>query len=645
MASLGSYQKQLEYGSELHDKILSALKSHLVRWRSVVSNRLDAWKRAEELYMAFIPEQDEDARRRSQRESGKPQYTTLVIPYSYATLLTAHTYWVSVFLSRSPIFQFMGRHGESEQQIQAVEALIDYQVQVGQMIPSLYWWLMDVGKYGYGVIGCYWADESYTITRFVEKPKEVLGIPIPGTSEVVQIIEPVQGYEGNKLFNIRPHDFIFDPRTPLSRYQDGEFCGRLLTMGMNEVKRRAARGEYFNVEHIERASASVYRERLLSSPQVNLPFEQGGLENYYPDTKKPGVVELSEIVWEIVPSELGVGDSDFPEKWVFTVAADAVIIGCQPMGEYHNKFPFFVLMYDFDPYSVSPKGMMDYLKPLNDVLDWLFNSHMFNVRKALNDQWVIDPSRVLVRDIKEGGPGRIIRLTPEAYGTDVRTAITQFPVVDITRQHLASIDQVISLIQRVTGVTDNLMGVVYPGGRKTATEVRSSNTFGVNRLKTLAEYFSASAWSPLAQVLVQNSQQHYSAARKMRIVGDLAGEARKFVEVTPESIQGFYDFVPVDGTLPIDRFAQANLWKEILLGIHQSPILAQQFDIGRIFAWMAQLAGLKNINQFKIQVTPDEAALSAAANGSIRPIRPAPPGGAPTQVPGVPELQGVLPQV
>ena len=90
--------------------------------------------------------------------------------------------------------------------------------------------------------------------------------------------------------------------------------------------------------------------------------------------------------------------------------------------------------------------------------------------------------------------------------------------------------------------------------------------------------------------------------------------------MSPEDIAGFYDFVPVDGTLPIDRFAQANLWKEILLGMAQMPMIAQQYDIGRIFEWMSQLAGLNSIRQMRIQPTPDSMIRELAAGGEIEPM-------------------------
>jgi hypothetical protein len=172
------------------------------------------------------------------------------------------------------------------------------------------------------------------------------------------------------------------------------------------------------------------------------------------------------------------------------------------------------------------------------------------------------------------------------------------------------------------------MAVLNQGGRKTATEVRQSNTAGLTRLKTQAEYWSAAAFSPHAQMLLQNTQQYYDQIQMFKIAGDLMEEAGT-LQVGPEDIMGFYDFVPVDGTLPVDRFAQANLWKEILFGLAKMPELGMQFDIPGIFTWMAQMAGLKNIKRFRVQTMPDQMAMGQAQAGNIVPIAGGMPNGGP----------------
>ena len=71
----------------------------------------------------------------------------------------------------------------------------------------------------------------------------------------------------------------------------------------------------------------------------------------------------------------------------------------------------------------------------------------------------------------------------------------------------------------------------------------------------------------------------------------------------------------------MDRMAQANLWKEMMGNLRMMPPqVAMQYDWSRIFAWVAQLAGLKNINQFKIQVTPDQMLQQQATAGNVIPM-------------------------
>jgi hypothetical protein len=69
--------------------------------------------------------------------------------------------------------------------------------------------------------------------------------------------------------------------------------------------------------------------------------------------------------------------------------------------------------------------------------------------------------------------------------------------------------------------------------------------------------------------------------------------------------------------MPVDKLALANLWKEIMGGVAASPDLMIQYDIGKIFAYTAQLAGAKNINRFKLQLTPDEVVAREAAKGNL----------------------------
>lgn len=614
-----SLNAKLRYGSAKHQRILEALRARKKRAKDKVEERSADFEEYEELFDAYIPETTDAKLRKERMKQGDPDYYTVVIPYSYAALLTAHTYWTSVFLSRTPVMQYTGRHGEPQMKVQAVEAIMDYQMMVGGMLGPLYHWMHDAPKYGYAVLYDYWDKEVIQTSRIVEEPISVFGVPLPGKSKRVKQTSRTVGYIGNRLMNVHPIHFWPDWRVPMVDYQKGEFVARYVELSWNQLIKGRHQEKYFNLDIVE---------RMAHSDEWDDSSWEGGRTTELPDEEEYEVsmeiadVEMQkgfEIIIELVPKEWELGTSNYPEKWVFTVIGDKVIVEARPYARAHDKFPYSILPMDFDAYKLFSTSMLERLRPLNDVMTWLFNQHFFNVRSSLSNNFIFDPSRVVVKDLNRRGVSKLIRLKESAYGTDIRSVIQQIPVHDVTNNHLSEAANVSELFNKVFGINDNLMGQIHQGGRKTATEIRTSSTFGINRLKTVAEYWSAVGFMPMAQRLLQNTQELYDEEQQFKIAGQLAGDAQ-FINVDPMTIAGMYDFVPVDGTMPIDRYAQANLWKEILMGVSKMPQVAGRYDLGGIFSWMSQLAGLKNIKQFEVSVIPDQAMAQQAQAGNIVPM-------------------------
>jgi hypothetical protein len=633
--SLNPFAGQFKLGTEKHRKISSWLDDRVNLAHDAYDSRFSDMLKMEKQFNAYVPTKDVDReRKRKKSEEGEHDYVTIEIPYSYATLMTAHTYYTSVFMGRNPTFQMAGRHGEGEQQTQCVEALLDYQFTTGGGMVPLFVWLLDPGRFGYGVIGHFWDTERITTRQYVEEVPTFLGLPIPGAKprRVPQLTQSV-GYQGNRLFNVRPQDFLPDPRKALIDFQKGEFCARYVEISWHELSAGERSGKYFNVAALKAAHeatlqgniGTVTRDRGAEDLVAHLQLPDNAFDGISSYEIPSGLVKGHEIYVRLVPSEWGLGEGDDYEVWVFSRSQTGIVFGVEPLGLIHGKFPFDILLNETEGYSLFSASMMDRVSPLNDALSWLLNSHMYNVRAMLNNQLVVDPSRVVMKDVESKEAGKIIRLKPAAYGQDARSVISQLQVGDITRSHLNDMQMFEQIIQRVLGVNDNVMGMVNTGGRKTATEVRSSTSFSVNRLKTTCEWFSATGFAPLAQKLVQSSQQLYDMGRKMKIVGDLGQMAPQFAMVTSDSIAGFYDYVPVDGTLPVDRFAQANLWQMLMGQARNFPQIMQGVDMVKLFGWVANLAGLKNFNQFKLQVVPDAMAMGQAQAGNVVPLRGGPP--------------------
>ena len=137
-------------------------------------------------------------------------------------------------------------------------------------------------------------------------------------------------------------------------------------------------------------------------------------------------------------------------------------------------------------YGFGNCGMMDYLTPIQDTISWFINSHIYNVRAALNNMLIVDPSMVEMQDLKNPEPGKLIRLKRAAYGQDVREALHQLQIFDVTQGHIDAAQMFVKLGQYLTGITDNMMGLQDEGGRKTAAEVRISSQAGASRLAAQA---------------------------------------------------------------------------------------------------------------------------------------------------------------
>lgn len=604
----------LPFSGKQHKKILSEIRQRINAAQAKTKDRVEKWEFQERQAQGFIKLSELEKKTLRQE---KQKYVSVQVPYSYGMMMSAHTYFASVFLSRDPVFQVEGRHGEAEMNVQAMEALLRYQLVVGQMQYPLFIWLYDAAKYGLGILGAYWDEKRNYVSQIVEEPKKYLGVEIPGTMQKRRVTTSVLSYAGHNCFNVQPQRFFWDPSVTPAYLQRGEYCGRFYTMAWHEFQQGALEGKYINGDEAQQYFGLSDPESFVSS-WLEIP---DGFNLSNTKTSK-GFGSFTDIFVRLIPKEWGLGSSQYPEIWVFTILHQSLIVQARPTGELSGMFPFFTLEAEIEGYGLYRPGMMEQQQSYNDILTWLFNSHFYNVETALNNQFVYDPMRVHMEDILDPAPGKRIRLKPSAAGTDVKTAVTQLATYDVTQTHMSDFEKVGQLMQRGSGIADGIMGMLAPGGRKSATESRIAAQGAANRLKTLSEYMGAQGWLPFSQYLIANSQQFYQADMKLKIAGSAAG-TQSFIQVNPETIAGAYDYIPVDGNMPIDRFAQAQLYQELMLGLAQNPMLAQQFDFVRMATYIAKLFGMKSVDEFRVQTVPNQQLEAEVQAGNAVPLQEA----------------------
>lgn len=625
---------KVERDSPLHKQIVQGVCARKDLSQNRLAHMRRRWEDADKEHQIYIDERSADKLRKAKMNDPKRsegyQYVDVHVPYSYAIMMSMHTYFCSVFLSRSPILQFTARHGEPEQNIMAVEAIMDYQTTIGGHLASYYVWLLDASKYGIGILWQYWSKEEIAVARYIDQPIERNGVTFLKTQKQRQI-KMIEAYEGNRTFNVRPQDYLPDPRVPLHSPQKGEFQGRIFTMNVNTAYKGKKSGQYINIDQAIAEAKARSGDRGMDRHEAvseNLP-KPGVDAGESQDSTLIDEIPCIEMIIELIPKLWGLGNSDYPEKWVFVLAHESIVIEAHPYGMLHGKFPGETIEIEADGYNLGSRGILEIAKPLNDTMNWLFNSHFYNVRKSLNGDIIYDPTRISTRDIQDGAPGKRIRVKPEAYGEDIRKFLHVIPPdAAATQSHMRDLQVVADLMHRVTGVAEALLGTQSNNsGRKSATEIRTSSSSSINRMKTSTEYMSALGFAPFAQLLLQSTQQNYSSEKKFRLAGDMVANAAKFIDINPESIAGSYDYVAVDGTLPIDRFALVTMWTNFFTQLRNFPQIAMEYDMGKLFGHVAQLGGLKDVKQFRLNVgpggqPPGTIPIGELANGGGRPAGP-----------------------
>jgi hypothetical protein len=570
-------------------------------------------------------------------EKGRPpQVVSVTLPYSFAVIATIVTYLLHTFCGRKPILQVGTYKGEKANQSRLMETVLQYNADHTRLIKWLWNFLQDTQTYGLGVLRTAWRNDYRMRTKRSSIPQfNFFGIQFG--SKPIATREKSLVYSGNDVCTIDPFMFFPDPNVPMSEVnRRGEFVVWRSFPGKHSLKDDEASGRYKWVDHAntqmpKMASGSTDSNgsdrtlRASGSTTPNGRSQESDVVHTYQEDQGTFV---------IIPRELGLGEATVPQKWLFTVLNKSQIVQAEPFDADHDMHPVCVA----EPYSLGygfgSLGMADYLGPIQDTLSWLINSRMHNVRVALNNMFVVDPSMVEMQDIRKPSAGRIIRLKRAAYGQDVNTVLKQLTVTDVTTSHTKDIELLMRIGQQLSAVTDNILGLQEAGGRKTATEVRTAGEAAASRLAAQARIISAQALVDLAEQMVTNIQQYIDENFYIMVVGE---EGRtEPLRVGPDQLGGDFYFPIHDGTLPLDKIALLDVWKEIFIGVAKDPELRQAYSLPKMFEWIAELGGARNIESFKVNVAPNSVIESQLQNGQLAPIGAAPapvaPGAGPLAV-------------
>lgn len=612
----------LKPGEVLHDNLKNEILRRVRASHDVMNKRYDSWNDIDKMLTAYIPlSVEEEARKK--KDATRP--VSIVIPLAYQMLETLLTYQMTALLDR-PICRYEGMGPEDVVGAILLEKVIDFHCQRSKVGLPLHTSWRDAFAYGLGITSPFWDRRGgKKTTRTTGQRWNWNRLRYEDYEE--ETVEDIIAFEGNGLYNIDPYLYFPDPNIAAQNIQDAEFVawGRRDNYPSLLSDEMTTGTNLFNVQYLKHINTG--RSPLFMTDQSARDKFGQDLQK---DDRAAHPVDVIYMCWNLIPADWRLGDSAKPEKWIFGLAADEVIISADRLGLDHDMFPLGVCAPDFDGYSVTPLSKLEVVYGEQQVINWFINSRVANVMKVHKGIIVYDPSVVNPYDVEdEETDGLKIRVRRESFGKTPKEHIFQLPVQDVTQSHLGDVAMMTDMAHQGVGTVDAVRGIMtHRSERRSATEASGARTSALSRLERMARITGIQQLWDIAYMFAKNTQQLMRQDLYVKTAGQWEEVLRKehgvaeHIKVSPMDIGINYDVIPHDATVP----SGTNLEQKVLIwqGMMQDP--ERKYEHMRWFQNMARDMGVKNLHQYErkqpvqAQVQPTQQVMDEVQKGNMRPV-------------------------
>lgn len=647
---------RIESDKDFRVKMVKLAKDYLKLGRDTLSYWTADFDVAYDALMGYSPMERADYER---LERGHPKRFTL--PVTATQITTMATYISQVLFGQDTPHKVDARGPEDELPAEFMNQLLRWNAEQQQMYLLGYLWVFDAVGVNRGIFYNHWAPIYKISTQMQETPT---GEKNPdGTAKKYWAPRRVKKEAGgyNRAYLVSPYDFICDPALPLWRLQEMRFCGHRTSLSVIDLERRSLLGpdnpQYVlpsSVAHLKehntksgpktvdgyttaasapsptglpsRVSRTAYERGRVTSPNV-----QGAADKH-----DAGNTECWEMWVRLVPKDYGIHEGTEPVEMQFLIAGHETLLAMNESTYDHGQYPYSVAEgrpcahFQFSP------GWVMMLKGIQDHVDWLKNRHQEALQRTVGNVFIVDPSMVDTTDfMNPEKEGLLIPLKPDAYGKKISDVIQQVPIKDLTEHFHEEMMQFVAFSETVTAANSSMQGAGL-GEDPSATQFAGTQQMSAGRMTSIARLLSVQGLVPQTRMFVANFQQFMTQAQRVRFHSDrpdlpaeLAGAFS--VELNRDVIQGDFDYIAHDGTLPGTDSRKVAAGSKLLEAV---PLIPQVFtpapgniDPRQVIFAVAKAAGL---NVESLTYRPNQLPPNGAAGGGGQ----LPPGAAQAPSPG-----------
>lgn len=618
-------QKQNKQISDLLQKCKECMKTS----RDEMVSYYPAWDFADQVYRGEKKPDEQDKKATKRKEPVK-----MILPMTKSQVETFVAFMCRMFTQKPYYFELEPMSDEDVTPARMGQATLERDLKwnsyKGVILPAFG---RSIAKYGVGIKKETWLHKKKVCKTKVPDPNYVPNPQLPplAPEQMPMIEQAVEEtlYLGNKVINVSPYQFFPDPSVPLTRFQEGEFCGSEEEQSYSYLEGLEKDGVVAGIKHVRRTADGDLKRRLQFATQSSVkdPTNQ--------KTSRYGV--LTEIQVKLNPSTTMINEGvpldpliDREVVCLIWYVNDDRIVRIEPdMGYNHDEFSYSVSQFLNDGERFVNGGIAEDIGSLQETATWFINAHVTSVRKVIDNKIIVDPKYVEMKDLEERRS--VIRTKPGASATTMERWFHQLQVQDVTAKHVDDADKMNAWAKEGTGINENLLGQ-FASGRRSALEARNVNSNSAARLILTVYGIWETGEIPMGKRMLSNLQQGLDVAQLVRIYGETRTMAEnaasqltdpqglnavaRFIPVDKKQLVGSFDFQLFDGTLPSQRGATAMQLREMLKEMAANPasIPLLGFDPALILQEILELSDVRNVN--RLRLTPERLQLFMSMAGA-----------------------------
>lgn len=635
----------LHPNSHNHQQMISFLVTMATAGKKLVDDARSEWKKLQLNVESFVP-LDEAERLIKEEDQRRP--VRIVIPQSYSTRQTWCTYMAQVFIN-NPIHPLRGGGPEDEYGAALMERVIQQQAIWFKESLALHTAWKNAFTLGIGACHIGWdqhrtyAQQDIEVTPLLAQLQEATSAGLRAQSgDRIRFQTEQLAYEGTRLTPIDPFKLLLDPSKSANDIQLAKFVGWGYSVESWQTldRERDLKAGWFNGEFAAALGDNGMGRSIFNSDdsgrgsRLNIDNTQDTIVSG--ETGQMGEVQM---YIRIVPRDFGLGPETTPQVFDCAFVGDRIITRCERLRNNHNMFPVAFMAPNAE-HTTIPVSHLATGYGMQEAMDFFLTSHVSNVRKALHDMFIVDPSAIEWDDIKAPGPGKLIRLRRHRLGQqNIDAYIKQFEVKDVTSQNLGSIEWLKRHMSESIGVNDVSQGNLSslperPGQRG----VQGAITASLSRFQTDAQIIGQQFMQDVGYQAAYNTKQFMTQEMWVQILGRNEEHIRRIypngahVLATPDAINIPFDIVPMDGTVPGTE--DIGAWTTIMQTMMGTPGVIEELvanmDVSRMFLNWARMTGAKNLQEFlktdnqngieSVTSFPDQTVQDSAQRGNIVPF-------------------------